>query len=236
VEKLLACARKLGVVLDPLQSGQFSTYYSELVDWNNRFNLTGITDYEGVQLKHFCDSLTLIPVIERKPGIKILDVGAGAGFPGIPLKIAMPDISLTLLEATAKKSVFLEHLKRKLGLTNVSVITVRAEDAAHQPEYREQFEIVLARAVAPMPALVELCLPFCKIGGRFIAQKKGDTSGENQRAAKAIKLMGGFLRAVKKVDLEELADERRLVVFDKVSATPREYPRRPGTPAKKPIL
>ena len=236
MEKLLACAQKLGVVLNPLQSGQFSTYYTELIDWNNRFNLTGITDYEGVQLKHFCDSLTLIPIIEMKPGIKVLDVGAGAGFPGIPLKIAMPDISLTLLEATAKKAVFLDHLIQKLGLTNVSVITARAEEAAHQAEYREQFEIVLARAVAPMPALVELCLPFCKIGGRFIAQKKGDIIGENQQAAKAIKLMGGFLRAVKKVDLEELADERRLVVIDKAGPTPKEYPRRPGTPAKKPIL
>ena len=208
------------------------------MDWNQRINLTSITDYEEVQIKHFCDSLTVTlglksTVLSNHP--HVLDVGSGAGFPGIPLKILLPGIRLVLLESTAKKTVFLRHLKEKLGLDDVEIVTGRAEEAAHLEKYRENFDIVLSRAVAPLSALVELTLPFCTIGGRFIAQKKGEIDSEASQATKAIGAMGGSLREIKRIELEEFADERYLIIIDKVSSTPTQYPRRPGMPAKKPI-
>lgn len=238
MERLRACARKLGVDLNPAQLEQFVVYYTELIDWNNRFNLTGITEYDAVQLKHFCDSLTVVLAFkpsDTRKNSKIIDIGAGAGFPGVPLKIVFPEIRLTLLEATAKKAVFLQHLTEKLGLTDVEIITARAEEAAHEMQYREKFDVVLSRAVSPLPSLAELCLPFCAVGSRFIAHKKGDISDEVKQSVKAIRVMGGVLLEVKKIELEELADDRCLVVIDKVSPTPPKYPRNPGIPAKNPI-
>ena len=166
-----------------------------------------------------------------------MDVGAGAGIPGLPLRILFPEINLVLLEATAKKAAFLNYLCSKLEMGNVEVVLGRAEEVAHLAQYREKFHIVLARGVAPLPTLVELTLPFCIVGGSLIAQKKGDTTtSEISRADKAISLLGGKLREVKRIGLEEFTDERQLVIIDKVSPTPRQYPRRPGIPAKKPLL
>jgi 16S rRNA (guanine527-N7)-methyltransferase len=239
VEKLVDCARKLDVNLNPVQLEQFAVYFTELVDWNNRFNLTSITGYDDVQIKHFCDSLTVVLALETfdtGENTKLIDIGAGAGFPGVPLKIVFPEISLTLLEATAKKAVFLEHLVQKLGLREVKIVNARAEDAAHAETYREKFDMVLSRAVSPLPTLVELCLPFCAVGGRFIAHKKGDISDELASAAKAIRVMGGKLRQIKKIELEELDDNRCLVVIDKVLPTPANFPRRPGMPKQSPIV
>ena len=239
MEILDACAKKLGVNLSKEQLELFSVYYTDLVEWNNRFNLTRITGFEDVQIKHFCDSLTTVFALNPEaPGknLRVIDVGTGAGFPGIPLKIAWPSISLTLLESTGKKTVFLKHIDEKLGLSNVAIVTGRAEEAARLSHYREKFDVVLCRAVAALPVLAELCLPFCAVGGRFIAQKKGDISEETVQAARAIGVMGGLLREVKKINIPELADDRCLVIIDKVKQTPKEYPRRPGTPAKNPIL
>ena len=173
---------------------------SELVDWNQRINLTAITDYEEVQIKHFLDSLTIALAWQPARGNNVIDVGTGAGMPGIPLKIAFPDIKLVLLEATAKKVSFLHHIKEKLGLDDVEIIVGRAEEIAHVAQYRERFELVLSRAVAPLPTLVELTLPFCAIGGSFIAQKKGRVDDEISRADKAIGLLGGRVREVKKIE------------------------------------
>ena len=237
MKKLVTGAKKLGLLLNPRQLEQFNTYYQELIDWNQRVNLTAITDYQEVQIKHFLDSLTVIPAWpSRNTDLRLIDVGTGAGIPGLPLKILLPEIRLVLLEATAKKAAFLRHLKDKLGLDNVEVVVSRAEEVAHLAQYREKFDLVLSRGVAPLPTLVELTLPFCTLGGSFIAQKKGDTRLEIKQADKAIRLLGGKLREVKEVGLEEFTDQRQLIIIDKVSPTPQLYPRRPGIPAKRPLV
>ena len=241
MEKLRAGAQKLGYRLTPEQLEQFSIYYQELVDWNQRLNLTRIIDYEEVQIKHFPDSLTV--TLALKSSItsnhpRLLDVGTGAGFPGIPLKILLPHISLVLLEATTKKTTFLHHLKEKLGLHDIEIIVDRAEEIAHLEQYREKFDIVLSRGVASLPTLVELTLPFCTIDGQFIAQKKESIEQEISQATKAISTLGGNSGKVEviKIELEEFTNERYLAIIDKVSPTPVQYPRRPGLPAKRPIV
>jgi len=239
VKKLIAGARKLGLELSSKQLEQFDIYYHELLVWNKRVNLTAITDYEGVQTKHFLDSLTVTLAFEpplENINLSVIDVGSGAGLPGIPLKILFSDIRLVMLEATAKKAAFLRYVAEKLALDNVEIVVGRAEETAHEARYREKFDVVLSRAVASLPSLVELVLPFCAIGGSFVAQKKGAASSEISRAARAINLLGGNLREVKKVGLEEFTDERQLVIIDKVSSTPELYPRRAGVPAKRPLL
>jgi len=239
MEKLNAGAQKLGLYLSPKQLEQFSIYYQELVDWNRRVNLTSITGYEEVQVGHFLDSLTVTLAMKLPAGVGsfgIIDVGSGAGLPGIPVKILLPDVKLVLLEATAKKANFLRHLIAKLVLDNVEVVVGRAEEVAHDAQFRERFELVLSRAVAPLPTLAELTLPFCAVGGSFVAQKKGAIDLEVSKASRAITMLGGNLREVKGVDLEEFSDKRWLIVVDKVMPTLQQYPRRPGIPAKRPIF
>ena len=237
MEKLKTAAEKLGIFLTSFQLEIFEVYYNELISWNERINLTRITDYEEVQLKHFLDSLTVAAVLKNiKKNLKMADIGTGAGLPGIPLKIVFSDIELTLIEATLKKARFLDEIITKLHLKNVKVIAERAEIVAQDTRYREKFDVAVSRAVAPLPALVEIMLPFCNIGGCCIIQKKGDINKEVEESKKAIMVMGGRLREVRPVEIEELNDDRWLVVIDKIVPTPLDYPRRPGMPEKRPII
>jgi len=239
MRKLIEGAGKLGMKLTTRQVKQFELYYRELIEWNKKINLTAITDYSSVQLKHFLDSLTITLALSEeevaRPDFKIVDIGTGAGFPGVPLRILFPQPRLVLLEPTTKKTAFLHHIIRKLDLQSVEVLNSRAEEAAHLPAYREQFDLVLSRAVALLPTLVELALPFCRIGGRFIAQKKGEIEQEITGAKKAIAVLGGRLDQTKKIELDEFTDARYLVIIDKISSTPDKYPRRPGVPKRRPI-
>ncbi|RJQ39139.1 MAG: 16S rRNA (guanine(527)-N(7))-methyltransferase RsmG [Dehalococcoidia bacterium] len=237
--KILATGTaKLGLKLNDEQLSRFETFYRELIDWNKKFNLTAITEYDEVQTKHFLDSLSValaLPEVPLPQGYRVIDIGTGAGLPGIPLKIAFPQIKLALLEATRKKAGFLEHVKSVLGLNDVEVVALRAEEAAHLPAYREKFDLALVRAVAALPALVEIALPFLRAGGRLIAQKKGDIEDEVASSKTAIKKLGGKLAEVKLIEIPELADNRFLVVIDKVAPSPGIYPRRAGLPTKQPI-
>jgi 16S rRNA (guanine527-N7)-methyltransferase len=237
MDLLQSGAARLGLALTTEQLDLFETYYRQLVAWNQQVNLTTITGYEPAQSRHFLDSLTVALAFGNLAyqGTRLLDVGAGAGFPGLPLGIAFPEITVTLIEATGKKVEFLRHVISVLNLNNVSVVTGRAEEIAHQADYREQFALVTARALAELPTLLELTLPFCYMGGRVVAQKKGPLEVELASAARALAVLGGKLVGVRTITLPELPDELNLVIVEKVVPTPPNYPRRPGMPAKKPL-
>jgi 16S rRNA (guanine527-N7)-methyltransferase len=225
----------LGIRFSEEQRAAFDLYARELLEWNRRFNLTSITDPEQIRTKHFLDSLSCWLAMRESPPGKLVDVGAGAGFPGIPLKILKPDIHLTLVEATAKKTGFLLHLVQFLRLEGVHVGTTRAEEFGHLAAHRESFDWAVARAVAPLPVLVEYLLPLVKIGGFALAQKAKDAETEAETARNAIRKLGGEVNEVKKVDVPGLDEERYLVVIKKIARTSETYPRRPGVPSKRPL-
>lgn len=232
----------MGLELNEENLRAFETYYGELVAWNEKFNLTAITDYDQVQIKHFLDSLTCLLADEdftrticQQRGVRAIDIGAGAGFPGLPLKIVCPGLRLTLLEATGKKVGFLEHVVSRLGLVGVEVIKGRAEELGRDAVHREHYDLALARAVAALPVLVEYALPFCRLGGLFVAQKGAEADAEARAAKGAIGTLGGALRRVVHLELPHLDEARSLVVIEKIAHTPEKYPRRPGIPSKRPL-
>ena len=229
-------ALELGLSLSPAQLHAFEIYSQELTTWNRRLNLTRISEPEQIVVKHFLDSLSVYRALTDFPAaFSMIDVGAGAGFPGIPLKIAMAEIELTLLEATAKKSVFLQHVLDLLCLAQAAVLTARAEEAGQDPAHRERYDVAVARAVAAIPVLAEYTLPLVKLGGLVVAQKGRHPAEEVDDAAQALRTLGGEVTGINPVQVPGLSGARHLVIIQKIGSTPEEYPRRSGVPAGNPI-
>ncbi len=229
-------AQKLfGLTLTPEQLTQFETYARELAVWNERMNLTAITEPDAVNVKHFLDSLSVDMAVDLAPDTRIIDVSTGAGFPGLPLHIAFPHLRTTLLESTGKKITFLKHIVEVLNLQNVHFVNARAEDAGHNPQHRAKYDVVLARAVARLPALLEYLLPLAKVGGVCIAMKGTTAYTEVEDSADALKALGGRVEDVIEITLPNIDETHCLVVVEKVAATPKTYPRKAGTPTRNPI-
>lgn len=234
-ELLREGAESLGLSLSPAEMARYEAYTRELVAWNQRMNLTATDDPREIAVKHLLDSLTCFLAIQAGAGTRTLDVGTGAGFPGVVIKIHAPETPLTLLDSTRKKLDFLTHLAETLGFPDVATIHARAEDAARDRRIRERFDLVVARAVAELRVLLELCLPFVRVGGVFLAMKGPRGDEEVSPAARALTLLGGEIERVLPLSLPFGAGERRLIVVRKRRPTPRGYPRKAGTPAKSPL-
>ena len=211
------------------------TYEKELVEWNQKFNLTAIRDVESIRTKHFLDSFSCVLAWRANPPGRLIDVGTGAGFPGIPLKILYPNMKLTLVESVGKKAMFCQHIVSVLGLENVEVVKSRAEDLGQDSKHRESYDWAIARAVANLNVLSEYLIPLVRIGGRMLAQKGESGPAEAQSAEGAMKLLGGKLEQLIPLNLPGVADDRYLVVVEKTVATPPKYPRKPGIPTKQPL-
>lgn len=229
----LAAAAGLDAPLTDDQLDRFRVYYRELIEWNNRVNLTAITSYAEVLTRHFLDSLTVVPLLHSTR--KLIDIGTGAGLPGIPLAIARPDLQVTVVDSVGKKTAFCEHVKLRLGLSNVSVLTERAEDLGQQPTHREGYEAAVSRAVDRLATLAEYLLPLTRAGGFALVMKRGDLRQEESEAEGAIAELGGGPPEVFPVTAPGLRDGRVLVRIPKRSETPVRYPRRPGMPKKRPL-
>lgn len=226
---------QLRISLDKKQIQQFIEYYEILVEWNKVMNLTAITDYEEVIAKHFLDSLALIKVYDLYGKKKVIDIGTGAGFPGIPLKIAFPELEIVLLDSLNKRIKFLNEVIEKLGLKNIRTIHGRAEDFAKQKEYRESFDLCVSRAVANLSTLSEYCLPYVKVEGSFIPYKSGKIDEEISHGKKAIQILGGKISQIDKFQLVDTDMERSFVVIRKEKNSPKKYPRKAGMPSKEPL-
>jgi 16S rRNA (guanine527-N7)-methyltransferase len=226
---------RFGVTLTRRQLEAFAWYAAELLAWNERFNLTAITDPSDIETKHFADSLSCLLALKPRPADRLVDIGTGAGFPGLPLKIILPRLQLTLVEATGKKAEFCRHIVDGLGLEGVTVVHARAEDVGQMPEHRAVYDWAVARAVAGMAVLAEYLLPLVRLGGRAIAQKGETGPAEAHAAEGALRLLGGRVQQLIPVELPRIPETRYLVVVEKTAATPPEYPRRAGVPARNPL-
>ncbi len=236
MEKLVQDAQALfNVHLTGRQVIALTTYERELIEWNQKFNLTAIRDVAGIRTKHFLDSFSCVLAWKGNPPANLIDIGSGAGFPGIPLKIIYPNTKVTLVESVGKKAMFCQHIVSLLGLEGVNVISSRAEDLGQMREHREHYEWGIARAVANMRVLAEYLLPLVQVGGMMLAQKGESGPAEVHTAEKVIKLLGGEVRQLISVTLPGVVEERHLVLVDKVAATPPGYPRKRGIPTKKPL-
>lgn len=225
----------LEITLTERQREQFDCYYELLVEWNRVMNLTGITDYEEVNLKHFTDSLTIVRINNMSDVKSVIDVGTGAGFPGIPIKIMFPHIDMILLDSLNKRLKFLNEVIEQLNLNGIETLHGRAEDYARKKEYREKFDISVSRAVANLSTLSEYCLPFVKVGGSFISYKSGESDEEIRHSDRAISVLGGKIEKIDKFLLPGTDMGRALVKITKVKNTPGKYPRKAGVPGKEPL-
>jgi len=236
MEKLVRNSASLfNVHLTDEQVAALAAYERELLEWNQKFNLTAIRDPESIRSKHFLDSFSCALAWKDSPPDSLVDVGTGAGFPGIPIKILYPDMKLTLVESVGKKARFCEHILQVLRLKGVQVLQARAEDAGQMPGHREQYDWAVGRAVAKMSAVAEYLLPLTKVGGAMLAQKGESGPAEAESAEKAFELLGGKLKQVIPVKLPGVEGDRYLVVVEKTAATPAKYPRKAGIPAKQPL-
>ena len=231
--KFINDLKVIGIELSDEQLEQFLTYYEMLIEKNKVMNLTAITDFDEVLEKHFEDSLSLIQAVDLEKSQTVIDLGTGAGFPGIPLKIAFPNLQITLADSLNKRILFLDDVIRELGLVGIDTVHGRAEDLAKNSDYREKFDLCVSRAVANLSTLSEYCLPFVKIGGKFISYKAGECDEEVAASKSSVFLLGGKISDIKKFELGESG--RAFVIIDKVSGTPKKYPRRAGTPSKDPL-
>lgn len=225
-----------GIALSPEQLGQFERYYELLIEWNQKMNLTGITDKNQVYEKHFYDSLTPSFYFGFSSIHSMIDVGSGAGFPGIPLKIAFPSIHLTILDSLKKRLNFLQEVINELRLEHISLVHGRAEETGQNPLYREKYDLVTARAVARLNVLSEYCLPFTRVGGHFLVMKGTKSEEEIIEGEKAIQVLGGHIEKVHNLFLPIEQSERTIIEIIKKKKTPKTYPRKAGTPVKTPIL
>jgi len=237
-EEFFEALAKQGIALSATQKEQFATYFHELVETNKVMNLTSITDEDQVYLKHFYDSIVLGFVDEKllNQELTLCDVGSGAGFPSLPLKIINPKLKITIVDSLNKRIKFLDSLVAKLNLDNVNLVHGRAEEVGKNPQFRESFDVVTARAVAAMNVLTEFCLPLVKVGGQFVAMKSEKAPEELETAQFAIKTLGGEIKQQESVELPNDAGIRNFNFVGKVAKTPKKYPRKPGTPAKKPLV
>lgn len=235
IEALRKAANECQIELTEAQMAAYAHYYHLLIEWNEKINLTAITEPEAVAVKHIIDSLSCFDPNIIKPGARLIDVGTGAGFPGLPLKIFQDDLQLTLLDSLNKRVKFLTQVAQDLQLGQVDVIHSRAEDGAREKKHRETYDIAVSRAVARLNVLNELCLPFVRIGGYFIALKGAQYQAEVEEAKKSIAVLGGNLEKIMPVKLPGLEDVRAVIYIKKVKKTPLSYPRKPGTPEKSPL-
>lgn len=233
VEYFLDELVKLNISLSEMQINQFIRFYEMLIEKNKVMNLTAITEFDEVIDKHFLDSLNLFRLIDLNSEKRILDLGTGAGFPGIPLKIAFPKIKITLVDSLNKRVMFLNDVVNQLGLEDVECVHSRAEDLAKKKEYREEYDICVSRAVANLSTLSEYCIPFVKVGGNFISYKSGDCDEEINSSKAAIKKLGARISKVENFEIKDMG--RSFVVIDKISSTPSKYPRKAGLPSKEPL-
>ena len=235
IDEMKAAADSYGITLDDTKLRQLTRYYELLVEWNEKINLTAITEPKEVAVKHMIDSLSAYDEKLFIDGARVIDVGTGAGFPGLPLKIFAPQIDLTLMDALNKRVKFLQTVVAELGLKNVECVHRRAEEGARDKKYREGYDIAVSRAVARLPILAEYCLPFVKKGGHFIALKGMQYAEELAEAQKAIKILGGADAISRRVVLPDLDDVRAVITIKKKMPTPKIYPRKAGTPTKNPL-
>lgn len=226
---------QLGIVLSEKQMEQFLHYYELLIEWNEKINLTAITEYEDVMKKHFIDSLSLIKAYDLNKEIKVIDVGTGAGFPGLALKIAFPNLRVTLLDSLNKRIVYLNEVINQLGLKDIETIHGRAEDFATKSDHREKYDLCVSRAVANLTTLSEYCLPYVNLNGYFISYKSEKTEEEIKQAKRAISMLGGKIEKQVEFILPSSDIYRNLIMIQKLDSTPKKYPRKAGLPSKEPL-
>lgn len=235
INDLLTGLESTSIQLSPLQEEQFQEYKDLIVEWNEKIDITAITDDWEIDNKHFLDSLTVFRKPWIKAGSSVIDIGTGGGFPGVPMKIVEPTLQITLLDSLQKRISFLDAVIGKLGLSGIRAFHARAEEVARKEKYRDSFDVCVSRAVAPLSTLLEYCLPYVKVGGIFIAMKGPGAQEEIDSAARALQALGGRIKEIDSFTMTEEAYQRNLIIVEKISPTPKKYPRGQGKPRKDPL-